>query len=279
VSVGVGFAIGESTRKRSKKKSSSSISSLARQSTSSTNRKKSSGPRVSDREGGVMGRLRAAGANSLMGRNILGAYPGDLPPPQEAADPNGLYGLAERYGYGDWSDGDSVVDDDDDDDDDDAFNHDSLFDYKEGINLEDELVQSRPGGSTTASNPKKKRSSTKTVKRKRRKESQQDVTLGFEFDLGSSSSPLSKPKISPRRTPSSASARSSSKAMEKLEELRGKGNSSIQKSPIRKDNSASPPTSTSKRVRPAMSLLEETKSKATGKTSSTPKDTEKEDED
>jgi hypothetical protein len=275
VSVGVGFAIGESTRKRSKKKSSSSISSLARQSTSSTNRRKSSGPRVSDRKGGVMGRLRAAGANSLMGRNILGAYPGDLPPPQEAADPNGLYGLAERYGYGDWSDGDSVVDDDDDD----AFNHDSLFDYKEGNDLEDKLVRSRPRGITTASNPKKKRSSTKTVKRKRRKKSQQDVTLGFEFGLGSSSSPLSKPKISPRRTQSSASARSSSKAMEKLEELRGKDNCSIQKSPIRKDNSASPPTSTSKRVRPAMSLLEETKSKATGKTSSTPKDTDKEDED
>ena len=274
VSVGVGFSIGESSsRKRSKKKSSSSISSLARQSTSSTKRKKSSGPRVSDREAGVMGRLRAAGANSLMGRSILGAYPGDLPPPQEAADANGLYGLAERYGYGDWSDVDND-DDADDDDDDDAFSHDSHFDYEEdNDDFEDKIVRSRPRASTTTISPKKKRTSSKTVKRQRRKKSQQGITVGFEFDLGSSSSSsssspsLSKPKISARRT-SSTPSRSSSKAMEKLEELRGKGNSSMKKSPIRKDDNGSPPASTSKRVRPAMSLLEETKSKATAKTPS-----------
>ena len=67
-------------------------------------RRKNSGPRVSDRESGVMGRIRAAGANSLVGRSLLGAYPGDVPSPNEAGNPHGLFDLAERYGYGEWSD-------------------------------------------------------------------------------------------------------------------------------------------------------------------------------
>jgi hypothetical protein len=51
-----------------------------------------------------MGRIRAAGANSLVGRSLLGAYPGDVPSPNEAGNPHGLFDLAERYGYGEWSD-------------------------------------------------------------------------------------------------------------------------------------------------------------------------------
>jgi hypothetical protein len=118
INVGIGFSFGE-PRKRTTGSSSASdsISDVARQRTATTNRKrKSAGPRVSDRDSGVMGRLRAAGANSLMGRSILGAYPGDLPPPQDAADASGMIALAERYGYGDWSeDGDLVNEQDSED--------------------------------------------------------------------------------------------------------------------------------------------------------------------
>lgn len=99
VRVGVEVSLGKSTKKRRR----SSISDVARQ-TLVVKTKKPSGPRVSDRESGVMGRIRAAGANSLMGRSIMGAYPGDAPSPSEAADARGLIDLARKYGYGDWSD-------------------------------------------------------------------------------------------------------------------------------------------------------------------------------
>lgn len=97
----VGFEIGGSSRPKRRKRSA--ISDVTRL-TSSTEKKKITGPRVSDRESGVMGRIRAAGANSLVGRSLLGAYPGDVPPPGEAANPHGLFDLAEKYGYGEWSD-------------------------------------------------------------------------------------------------------------------------------------------------------------------------------
>ena len=48
--------------------------------------------------GGIMGRLRAA-AGSSVSRSILGAYPRDAVPLNEAADSHGLSSLAERYGY------------------------------------------------------------------------------------------------------------------------------------------------------------------------------------
>ena len=101
----VGFEIGGTGRTGRRKRTT--ISDVTRL-TSVTEKRKLNGPRVSDRESGVMGRIRAAGANSLVGRNLLGAYPGDAPPPDEAASPNGLFELAEKYGYGEWSD----VDDD-----------------------------------------------------------------------------------------------------------------------------------------------------------------------
>lgn len=88
-----------------KKRKRSAISDVTRL-TSERAKKKANGPRLSDRESGVMGRIRAAGANSLVGRSILGAYPGDVPSPSDAANPRGLFDLAERYGYGDWSESD-----------------------------------------------------------------------------------------------------------------------------------------------------------------------------
>ena len=100
LSVGVEFSFGKSQKKRK----TSSLSDIARQKSVGSKAKKPAGPRVSDREGGVMGRIRAAGANSLVGRSIMGAYPGDAPPPNEAASASGLIELAEKYGYGEWSD-------------------------------------------------------------------------------------------------------------------------------------------------------------------------------
>ena len=63
-----------------------------------------------DDGGSVMGRLRAAAtSNSMVSRSLLGAYPGDAAQPSEAASARGITSLAQKYGYGDWSD-----DDDDD---------------------------------------------------------------------------------------------------------------------------------------------------------------------
>ncbi|CAJ1952316.1 unnamed protein product [Cylindrotheca closterium] len=103
LSVGVGFGFGEKSKK-SRKRASISEVSLSSASSRTAKSRKPAGQRSSDRESGVVGRIRAAGANSLVGRSILGAYPGDVPSPDEAADPNGLLGLASKYGYGDWSD-------------------------------------------------------------------------------------------------------------------------------------------------------------------------------
>jgi hypothetical protein len=103
--VTVGFEIGPRKRPKRKKPAIRDVSKITAVNEHMA-RRKNSGPRVSDRDSGVMGRIRAAGANSLVGRNILGAYPGDAPPPNEAADPHGLFYLAEKYGYGQWSDAD-----------------------------------------------------------------------------------------------------------------------------------------------------------------------------
>ncbi|GKY94562.1 hypothetical protein MPSEU_000421800 [Mayamaea pseudoterrestris] len=65
---------------------------------------------VSDRDAGMLGRIRAGVGSNTMSRSLFGAYPGDAVPISEAASPNGVIELAKRYGYGDWSDSD---DDDD----------------------------------------------------------------------------------------------------------------------------------------------------------------------
>jgi hypothetical protein len=179
------FTIGKSPNRRKKK--SSQLGSIVRQIDYSDNissKKKPPASRVSDRESGVMGRLRAAGANSLMGRSILGAYPADLPPPHEAGDASGLIGLARKYGYGDWSDDGDLSDSnyyqdsDDDENDDDAY-----FMNEEGPDRRRK----------TSSNTKKRKS-------RKRRSSQQELGVSFDFDLSRSSSQGASPPLSDATT-------------------------------------------------------------------------------
>jgi hypothetical protein len=125
VSFGIEFTIGGS---RGKPNSRDAMLKAAAESRSSIaggeRRRKVVGQRNSDRDGGggVLGRIRAAGGDMIPAR-VLGAYPGDAVPIEEAGSANGLFGLARRYGYGDWSDDsesdDNHYDDDGDNDDDD----------------------------------------------------------------------------------------------------------------------------------------------------------------
>jgi len=109
-SVGIEFSIGGDTTKKSKAKRTSILEAATRP--SGTSRKQLIRPKASDRDGGggVMGRLRDLSSKNLMSRSIFGAYPGDAAPPNEAASAEGVIDLAQKYGYGDWSD-----DDDDND--------------------------------------------------------------------------------------------------------------------------------------------------------------------
>jgi hypothetical protein len=59
-----------------------------------------------------------ASSDNRFSRNLLGAYPGDAVPLEQAASATGLTELARRYGWGDWPEEDNHLDDDDDDDDD-----------------------------------------------------------------------------------------------------------------------------------------------------------------
>jgi len=54
--------------------------------------------------GGVWDRLKAVGSATNLPTRILGAYPGDAVPIEEAGNAKGVEELAFRYGYGDWSD-------------------------------------------------------------------------------------------------------------------------------------------------------------------------------
>jgi hypothetical protein len=184
MTVGMDLTIGKSTKRRKKK--SSQLGTIVRQidySDSASSRKKPPTSRVSDRESGVMGRLRAVGANSLMGRSILGAYPADLPPPHEAGDASGLIGLARKYGYGDWSDDGDLSDsnfyqdsDEDENDDDEYF-------------MNEEGPDRRRKRSSTSSSTKKRKS-------RKRRSSQQELGVSFDVDLSSSSSQGTFPPLS-----------------------------------------------------------------------------------
>ena len=112
ISVGVQFGSDEKRKKKRRKKVSDAVRGV---SAATKKPKKKVGPQKSDRDSGVMGRIRAAGANSVFGRSVLGAYPGDALPPDEAGDARGLADVATKYGYGDWSD-DEYDDDEYDDD-------------------------------------------------------------------------------------------------------------------------------------------------------------------
>ena len=102
--VGLEFSIGGGKRNKNSTKKRNAIVEAAMRSTSSRRRPVRS--KASDREGGggVMGRLRDLSANNLVSRSLFGAYPGDAVAPSEAASAKGVFDLASRYGYGDWSD-------------------------------------------------------------------------------------------------------------------------------------------------------------------------------
>ena len=107
VSVGFDFTIGGG-KKNGRKDSVLVAAAASKGSQEYHNRKKPAGPKASDRNGGggVMGRLRAAGANSIVSSRILGAYPADAVPITDAGSADGVIDLASRYGYGDWDESD-----------------------------------------------------------------------------------------------------------------------------------------------------------------------------
>ena len=119
ISFGVDFTIGPSRRRPSTRNAVLKAAAESRSFVAKGRQRKLVGQRSSDRDGGggVLGRIRAAGGDMIPAR-VLGAYPGDAVPIEEAGSPNGLFGLASRYGYGDWSDDsddDNNYDDDDSD--------------------------------------------------------------------------------------------------------------------------------------------------------------------
>mmetsp|Transcript_16227 Transcript_16227/g.23868 ORF Transcript_16227/g.23868 Transcript_16227/m.23868 type:complete len:653 (+) Transcript_16227:112-2070(+) len=116
--VGIGFSIGtpKTNGKRKKKTRNTSDrntllmeAAKAQTAPSRSVKKKKAGPRVSDREGGVLGRLRSMSASNMVSRSLLGAYPGDALPPLEAASAMGVFDLARRYGYDDLSEEEDEV--------------------------------------------------------------------------------------------------------------------------------------------------------------------------
>ena len=119
VSFGVDFTIGGQRRRPNTRDAMLKAAAESRSSIASGRRRKVVGQRSSDRDGGggVLGRIRAAGGDMMPAR-VLGAYPGDAVPIEEAGSANGLFALARRYGYGDWSESEFTDDNDDFDDDD-----------------------------------------------------------------------------------------------------------------------------------------------------------------
>lgn len=110
VSIGFDFSLGGQKGQSISNKRDAMLKAAAASKSSHVHGKyrKLAGQRSSDRNGGggVLGRLRAAGASSIISSRVLGAYPGDAAPIDEAASADGVFGLASRYGYGDWSDSD-----------------------------------------------------------------------------------------------------------------------------------------------------------------------------
>jgi hypothetical protein len=183
----VGFEIGVRKRPRRKGAAITDVAKIA-VATELPVRKKNSRSRVSDRESGVIGRIRAAGANSLVGRSILGAYPGDVPPPNEAASSHGLFDLAEKYGYGEWSDSED----------------------------ENEPESWRPTQRAKVSRAEGETSTrvdlgTGNGSRRRRKKSSQKISLEFELGTTSTQRTRSRDKISERATRTHRTAKSTAK--------------------------------------------------------------------
>ncbi len=176
------------TSNTSEKKRTESMLEAARQSKSSASIRKDVRVKGSDKDGGggVLGRLRAAGANSGVSTRILGAYPNDAAPIEEAASAIGVAELAEKYGYGEWSDTDE--------------------DLYENEDWDDPF--------------QKPRSSRKRKRRKRKKHSDPfgekeqspgpSGGLSFSFDVGYTSSSASVRTKRPRSRPAHSSSRRSS---------------------------------------------------------------------
>jgi hypothetical protein len=170
-----------STPGRSRRRSKSLLAAATVSDSSTKRLKAASRPRVSDRQGGggVLGRIRDLGANNLVSRSILGAYPGDALPPNEAASANGLSTFAMKYGYGDWED----------ESEDDEY-------LKSAANRSPTKKRRRPAllGNASklfdvGSNIEKRR------KLSSRKEKKRSLNLSFELGVSSESSPKSKPSI------------------------------------------------------------------------------------
>lgn len=221
VNVGVEFTIGGKTRQ--------SFEDVVRSSQRTQRRIRT---QVRDRSGadGVLGRLRAAaGANSRMSRSLLGAYPGDAVPPSEAGSADGVIQLAERYGYGEWSD------DDDDEGRDDG-------DAAEDIHDEELLVLPKTRKRTTKSRRTKRRSGSDSVPFPR------SPTIGLNFDvsdLGSGARISSRGKTIGTVLPDTASRREP-----RLATLRPTGEATRSNREVPKDV---------KMVRPAMDRINELK--------------------
>lgn len=75
----------------------------------------------SDNSNSLVGRSLRAVSGTSLSRSLLGAYPGDAVPINDAASANGIVPLAYKYGYGEWSDDDENYDNYDDNDDNDFY--------------------------------------------------------------------------------------------------------------------------------------------------------------
>ena len=173
VSVGVEFSVG-----RRKQTFVEAVKSTPKKKP----KRRTNGPRASDRDGGdgIFGRIRAAaGADSLLSRSLLGAYPGDAVPPEEAGSPDGVMALAKKYGWGDWSDDES-----------------------------DDEVSLDPKGERTKKRRRRKRRVTTPTRR-----SGGSAAIGVEFNIKSGHN--DDVPISPRKPTSSSKSRPSSSTRER----------------------------------------------------------------
>jgi len=127
-----------------------------------------------DGGGGVLGRLRAASANSGVSSRLLGAYPGDAVPIEEASSKYGVIELAERYGYGDWSD--------DNDEGEEEYIEGETDDSPKRRPRSRKRKRSNSTTSTTAEKP-----TNKGRRRRRSSQSSPDLSMSFEFGTSASS--------------------------------------------------------------------------------------------
>lgn len=188
--VSVGLDLGINFSKDKTKKKPQSVIDAARGSKKLTKTRKAVKVKGSDKDGGggVLGRLRAAGANSGVSSRLLGAYPGDAVPIEDAASKYGVTELAERYGYGDWTD-----------DDDDEKEEDS-GDESDDNNLKRRTRRrKRQKSNSNTSRSESEDSRGQGRRRRRTSQSSPDFSMSFEFGA-SSSSPSSRHNHRTRRT-------------------------------------------------------------------------------